>query len=1175
MFCCRGCPPGCESRPLDRKKTTDREPEPLLIQTSVSASTNKTSVEGSVAVSATKRKRYTQDELSFSRLDGGEFIKKEFPDLVPFAVEDCQNVSIFLLTPLAQCTVDACRNSFIFIGPCQGPVFLRDCQDCVVVAACQQLRLRDCSRLQVSLYCRSQPIIETSSAIEFGCFSYNYRGLYEQFERAELPIFHNEWSDIYDFNNTIAQNWKLVDMDGIPDIVTPLGVDDEEIEHMEFRTETWQSLVPFTISKPLVTSRFELALHSHIALLSFLDQRATLDFLKAQSRLFLSSIFKSTVVKYNAATAFPAHVCGAALQQSSCIVVLFLGESQPALPARDLPPGVFWLDLDKDPVLLMGVLSKPDYCVSIKTTTACAPWSGRDLYINTKKLKKVYGIPQDQELDAQSWEELLLKTTGGGKAQAALWSKWAACPAYKGTALQYLRTYTCLSDIFIYSASCNKEATGLTPICPEVCENYGGAVKKMIQDEKVCPNYYDDLDPRARKLVKKRRAYAKKAYASCQSISRLPYFNQKEQCVTGVKSDQESCGFSGNSTIATKYCKTNTKATCCSSLGTASSSKVGMEEGYQDDDSFMGSMRRIAMMWGATSVGSTSAPPKPFVQTTAFIVIVATAGVILLGVISWVYVRRRRMMAANAGFVSLKDGSSVPLVDSSFSSSSPSGQLRCIVKYDYAPNLSDEIELKIGDIIVFESLSDDGWGDARNITSGQSTAEGSEFAQKPRAASQLNAVMMLAELTFLLLFMAVQAKRCVEFSKSKVCNPWNNGNLRLDLDALGALYGWDKAKRGVGFSVSDWEMAVADTTGGGTAQAEFWRAAAYCPNYDGQPIQYARSFVCLKDIFVHSASCNQHLKSQTPPLCASVCEAYSLAIKNFIYDEKVCPRLVHRSHFYKEQRSEVERAAKTCRKISARAAFKSPGSCIRGIESDAISCGFGGNSTVAKRFCSFHPEQSCCTDLQTLPSFNSFTPLIQYATKDEDDSDEDPKPKKSTKKTNKAATKSKKGAKKGAKKTKKSKKSKKPATKNTIKVAKKTATTDAAPVVAKAATATPAASGSGSSVGGLIAVAVGVLVIALGGVFLFIRFRNTKSSKVASTLPDKGKETAPLHEGEGLKLKCIVKYDYQPNLPDEIELRVGDIVIFESISDDGWGICYNTNSGEHGQACTRFMEKLD
>ncbi|KAJ3352646.1 Protein Xrp2 [Kappamyces sp. JEL0680] len=1062
MFCCRGCQPRCESRPLDRKKTTDREPEPLLIQTSVSASTNKTSVEGSVAVSATKRKRYTQDELSFSRLDGGEFIKKEFPDLVPFAVEDCQ--ARFQRLP----------NSFIFIGPCQGPVFLRDCQDCVVVAACQQLRLRDCSRLQVSLYCRSQPIIETSSAIEFGCFSYNYR---EQFERAELPIFHNEWSDIYDFNNTIAQNWKL---DGIPDIVTPLGVDDEEIEHMEFRTETWQSLVPFTISKPLVTSRFELALHSHIALLSFLDQRATLDFLKAQSRLFLSSIFKSTVVKYNAATAFPAHVCGAASQQSSCIVVLFLGESQPALPARDLPPGVFWLDLDKDPgcsscyarigsapgqcqmvptsstreslLLLMGVLSKPDYCVSIKTTTACAPWSGRDLYINTKKLKKVYGIPQDQELDAQSWEELLLKTTGGGKAQAALWSKWAACPAYKGTALQYLRTYTCLSDIFIYSASCNKEATGLTPICPEVCENYGGAVKKMIQDEKVCPNYYDDLDPRARKLVKKRRAYAKKAYASCQSISRLPYFNQKEQCVTGVKSDQESC---------------------------------------------------------ATSVGSTSAPPKPFVQTTAFVVIVATAGVILLGVISWVYVRRRRMMAANAGFVSLKDGSSVPLVDSSFSSSSPSGQLRCIVKYDYAPNLSDEIELKIGDIIVFD------------------TAEGSEFAQKPRAASQLNAVMMLAELTFLLLFMAVQAKRCVEFSKSKVCNPWNNGNLRLDLDALGALYGWDKAKRGVGFSVSDWEMAVTDTTGGGTAQAEFWRAAAYCPNYDGQPIQYARSFVCLKDIFVHSASCNQHLKSQTPPLCASVCEAYSLAIKNFIYDEKVCPRLAHRSNFYKEQRSEVERAAKTCRKISARAVFKSPGSCIRGIESDAISCGttgwltlgFGGNSTVAKRFCSFHPEQSCCTDLQILPSFNSFTPLIQYATKDEDDSDEDPKPKKSTKKTNKAATRSKKGA----KKTKKSKKSKKPTTKNTIKVAKKTATTDAAPVVAKAATATRAASGSGSSVGGLIAVAVGVLVIALGGVFLFIRFRNTKSSKVASTLPDKGKETAPLHEGEGLKLKCIVK----------------------------------------------------
>ena len=60
-------------------------------------------------------------------------------------------------------------------------------------------------------------------------------------------------------------------------------------------------------------------------------------------------------------------------------------------------------------------------------------------------------------------------------------------------------------------------------------------------------------------------------------------------------------------------------------------------------------------------------------------VICATAGVVLLAVIGFVVVRRRRLHQASAGFVSLKDGSEVPLVDSTGDLSS-GGHLKCIVK---------------------------------------------------------------------------------------------------------------------------------------------------------------------------------------------------------------------------------------------------------------------------------------------------------------------------------------------------------------------------------------------------------------------------------------------------------------------------------------------------------------
>ncbi len=55
-------------------------------------------------------------------------------------------------------------------------VFLRDCSDCTILCACQQLRTRDCARIELALHCATQPIIENSTNMVFHPLVINYPG---------------------------------------------------------------------------------------------------------------------------------------------------------------------------------------------------------------------------------------------------------------------------------------------------------------------------------------------------------------------------------------------------------------------------------------------------------------------------------------------------------------------------------------------------------------------------------------------------------------------------------------------------------------------------------------------------------------------------------------------------------------------------------------------------------------------------------------------------------------------------------------------------------------------------------------------------------------------------------------------------------------------------------------
>nr|XP_004668856.1 protein XRP2 [Jaculus jaculus] len=161
-----------------------------------------------------------------------------------FFIQDCENCNIYIFDHSATITIDECINCRIFMGPVKGSVFFRNCRDCKCVVACQQFRMLDCVKLEVFLCCATQPIIESSTKIKFGCFQWYYPELASQFKDAGLSIFNNTWSNIYDFTPVTGElNWSLLSENAMVKDYVPIPTT-EELKAVRVSTEANRSIVP-------------------------------------------------------------------------------------------------------------------------------------------------------------------------------------------------------------------------------------------------------------------------------------------------------------------------------------------------------------------------------------------------------------------------------------------------------------------------------------------------------------------------------------------------------------------------------------------------------------------------------------------------------------------------------------------------------------------------------------------------------------------------------------------------------------------------------------------------------------------------------------------------------------------------------------------------------------------
>lgn len=164
-----------------------------------------------------------------------------------FVIQECENCNIFVFDHSATITIDDCINCRIVLGPVKGSVFFRDCKDIKCVVACQQFRTRDCKKMDVFLCCATQPIIESSTGMKFGCFQYYYPELAFHFKDAGLSIFNNNWSNIHDFTPVSEQNnWSLLpEASSVLDFV-PAPDAETDFKIVRVSADPARSIVPLT-----------------------------------------------------------------------------------------------------------------------------------------------------------------------------------------------------------------------------------------------------------------------------------------------------------------------------------------------------------------------------------------------------------------------------------------------------------------------------------------------------------------------------------------------------------------------------------------------------------------------------------------------------------------------------------------------------------------------------------------------------------------------------------------------------------------------------------------------------------------------------------------------------------------------------------------------------------------
>ena len=175
-----------------------------------------TAPDGKTFTKRSEYRRYVAAMMYSFKDKKGEKLVKKPGDIQGqgFTFKNLSDCEMLLLDHSDQVLGDFVENCKIVIGPSSESVFIRNAKNCTFYIACKQFRCRDCTNCTVSLYTKTEPIVEASSNMHFYPYMCSYPGQTEHFAKASLIPTHNHWGNVFDFNKGDAAypepHWDLV-----------------------------------------------------------------------------------------------------------------------------------------------------------------------------------------------------------------------------------------------------------------------------------------------------------------------------------------------------------------------------------------------------------------------------------------------------------------------------------------------------------------------------------------------------------------------------------------------------------------------------------------------------------------------------------------------------------------------------------------------------------------------------------------------------------------------------------------------------------------------------------------------------------------------------------------------------------------------------------------------------
>lgn len=134
-----------------------------------------------------------------SRWNNRTFVRQNQVKGQQMNIDYLDNCKLYILDNLDSTNVDDCNDCEMVFAAAEGSIFLRNCKNCVVYAACKQLRTRDCVNVDLRLFSATDPVVEASSGVTFRPFNLRVPNLIANMKAAKLNAAVNRYVHVYDF----------------------------------------------------------------------------------------------------------------------------------------------------------------------------------------------------------------------------------------------------------------------------------------------------------------------------------------------------------------------------------------------------------------------------------------------------------------------------------------------------------------------------------------------------------------------------------------------------------------------------------------------------------------------------------------------------------------------------------------------------------------------------------------------------------------------------------------------------------------------------------------------------------------------------------------------------------------------------------------------------------------